>query len=116
MGNEAMCRAEFGKQRGKGKALLETDEILFRGDFRAKVPRKSITEVRVEGPWLVLESGGEPLRLELGPKAAAWAEKIKSPKGLLDKLGVKLTQLNDKQAAYIGVSTEGPFKPDHYRY
>src|ERR1700752_3462269 len=34
----------------------------------------------------------------------------------LDKLGVKLTKLNDKQAAYIGVSAEGPFKPDHYRY
>jgi adenosylhomocysteinase len=34
----------------------------------------------------------------------------------LDKLGVKLTQLNDKQASYIGVSPDGPFKPDHYRY
>jgi adenosylhomocysteinase len=34
----------------------------------------------------------------------------------LDKLGVKLTKLNDKQAAYIGVASEGPFKPDHYRY
>jgi len=34
----------------------------------------------------------------------------------LEKLGVKLTKLTDKQAAYIGVSTEGPFKPDHYRY
>ena len=34
----------------------------------------------------------------------------------LDKLGVKLTRLNDKQAAYIGVSQDGPFKPDHYRY
>jgi adenosylhomocysteinase len=34
----------------------------------------------------------------------------------LDKLGVKLTTLSDKQAAYIGVSPEGPFKPDHYRY
>ncbi|ARS26736.1 S-adenosyl-L-homocysteine hydrolase [Sphingomonas sp. KC8] len=34
----------------------------------------------------------------------------------LDKLGVKLTKLTEKQAAYIGVSTEGPFKPDHYRY
>ncbi len=34
----------------------------------------------------------------------------------LDKLGVKLTKLNDKQAAYIGVSSEGPFKPEHYRY
>ena len=34
----------------------------------------------------------------------------------LDKLGVKLTTLNKKQADYIGVSVSGPFKPDHYRY
>ncbi|HTK58264.1 MAG TPA: adenosylhomocysteinase [Sphingomicrobium sp.] len=34
----------------------------------------------------------------------------------LDKLGVKLTKLTSKQAAYIGVEPEGPFKPDHYRY
>ncbi|WP_395612830.1 adenosylhomocysteinase [Allosphingosinicella sp.] len=34
----------------------------------------------------------------------------------LDKLGVKLTKLSQKQADYIGVPTEGPFKPDHYRY
>ena len=34
----------------------------------------------------------------------------------LAKLGVHLTTLNDKQASYIGVSAEGPFKPDHYRY
>jgi adenosylhomocysteinase len=34
----------------------------------------------------------------------------------LDKLGVKLTKLTEKQASYIGVPVEGPFKPDHYRY
>jgi adenosylhomocysteinase len=34
----------------------------------------------------------------------------------LDKLGVKLTQLSESQAAYIGVPVEGPYKPDHYRY
>jgi len=34
----------------------------------------------------------------------------------LAKLGVKLTTLSDKQAKYIGVSKEGPFKPDTYRY
>ncbi|MDR0976919.1 MAG: adenosylhomocysteinase [Prevotellaceae bacterium] len=34
----------------------------------------------------------------------------------LDKLGVKLTQLTPAQAAYIGVSPEGPFKADYYRY
>ncbi|MXP42453.1 adenosylhomocysteinase [Altererythrobacter soli] len=34
----------------------------------------------------------------------------------LDKLGVKLTKLSQKQADYIGVPAQGPFKPDHYRY
>jgi adenosylhomocysteinase len=34
----------------------------------------------------------------------------------LEKLGVKLSQLSQKQADYIGVPVEGPFKPDHYRY
>lgn len=34
----------------------------------------------------------------------------------LDKLGVQLTHLSKKQAAYIGVSIEGPYKPEHYRY
>ena len=34
----------------------------------------------------------------------------------LEKLGVKLSQLTPKQAGYIGVPVEGPFKPDHYRY
>ena len=34
----------------------------------------------------------------------------------LDKLGVMLTQLSQKQADYIGVPQAGPFKPDHYRY
>jgi adenosylhomocysteinase len=34
----------------------------------------------------------------------------------LDALGVKLTQLSDEQAAYIGVPINGPYKPDHYRY
>jgi adenosylhomocysteinase len=34
----------------------------------------------------------------------------------LDQLGVKLTKLTREQAEYIGVSENGPFKPDHYRY
>lgn len=34
----------------------------------------------------------------------------------LDKLGAKLTNLSDEQAAYIGVTPQGPFKAEHYRY
>ena len=34
----------------------------------------------------------------------------------LDKIGVKLTKLSDKQATYIGLPVQGPYKADHYRY
>ena len=34
----------------------------------------------------------------------------------LDRIGAKLTKLTPSQAAYIGVSVDGPYKPDHYRY
>jgi adenosylhomocysteinase len=34
----------------------------------------------------------------------------------LDALGVRLTTLSKKQAAYLGIDAEGPYKPDHYRY
>ena len=34
----------------------------------------------------------------------------------LARIGVHLTELSNEQASYIGVETEGPFKPEHYRY
>ncbi|HWP32374.1 MAG TPA: adenosylhomocysteinase [Solirubrobacterales bacterium] len=34
----------------------------------------------------------------------------------LAALGVRLTELSEEQAAYLGVPAEGPYKPDHYRY
>jgi len=34
----------------------------------------------------------------------------------LDKIGVKLTKLSDKQSTYIGIPVQGPYKADHYRY
>jgi len=34
----------------------------------------------------------------------------------LEKIGVKLTKLSQKQANYLGVPVEGPFKSEHYRY
>jgi len=64
-------------------------------------------------------------QIELFTKSAAYQNQVYVlPKHLdekvaalhLEKLGVKLTKLTEKQAAYIGVSQNGPFKPEHYRY
>jgi adenosylhomocysteinase len=34
----------------------------------------------------------------------------------LERIGVKLTRLTEKQSRYLGVPVDGPYKPDHYRY
>jgi adenosylhomocysteinase len=34
----------------------------------------------------------------------------------LERLGAELTELKNDQAEYIGVTVEGPYKPDYYRY
>ena len=51
----------------------------------------------------------------VGPVLVGNAGAFIGPDGVF-LVDAMFTQLNDKQAAYIGVSTEGPFKPDHYRY
>ncbi len=64
-------------------------------------------------------------QIELWTNHAAYENKVYTlPKKLdekvaflhLEKLGAKLTTLKQDQADYIGVPTEGPFKPEHYRY
>ncbi|SLN30455.1 adenosylhomocysteinase [Roseisalinus antarcticus] len=64
-------------------------------------------------------------QIELWTKGAEYSNQVYIlPKHLdekvarlhLARIGVKLTELNPEQAAYIGVTPEGPFKPEHYRY
>ena len=64
-------------------------------------------------------------QIELFQNASLYENKVYTlPKHLdervarlhLDKLGVKLTEMTDDQASYLGIPKEGPYKPDHYRY
>jgi hypothetical protein len=90
MGQELQCTATIGGKRGKGKALLETDDLVFRGgDLRAKIPYKSIREVRDAKGKLHVTYDGGTATFDLGDAAAKWAERIRSPKSRIDKLGVK---------------------------
>ena len=74
MGREAIVRASFswieaGAPR-QGKALLESDELLFRGTPRVALPTAGVTAARVDGEALVLETAQGTARLELGPEVA----------------------------------------------
>ncbi len=89
MGQEKACRARLGKQKSEGKALLETSEILFRGDFRLKIPFSTIKSVKaVDGELRVQTAEGLAI-FELGASAEKWCEKILHPKTRMEKLGIK---------------------------
>src|SRR6266849_4967234 len=89
MGQETICKARFENKVSQGKAMLETDYVLFRGDFRVKIPFGTMTAVKANGAWLEIESSEGALALDLGPAAPKWAQKILHPPSRIDKLGVK---------------------------
>jgi hypothetical protein len=84
-----MCQARYKRESGEGKVLLETDELVFRGDFRVSVPLREVTAATVKDGVLTLEWPAGRLALALGRSAEKWAEAIRSPKTVIEKLGVK---------------------------
>ena len=90
MGNEVKCTVRFGKQASAGKALLETSEVLFRGEFRLKIPFASIKSVKAVDGELRLQTADGLAVFEIGPAAEKWREKILHPKTRIEKIGVKL--------------------------
>lgn len=105
MGQELRCTVRIGERVSEGKALLETDELVFRGDdgFRLKVPFKSMRSVGARDGGLQFESPDGSVVFELGAQAEKWAQKILYPKPLLDKLGVK----TGMRVLVSGVADEG---------
>ena len=102
MGSEAQCTVHFDGKRSDGKALLESDHILFRGSFRLHIPHKSISRLDTDAGILRVTFPDGVAHFELGPVAAKWAEKIRNPRSLLDKLGVKPRM----RVAVIGIADE----------
>lgn len=90
MGQEATCTLRAGRSRIAGKALLEGDHVLFRGDgARLRIDFGEIKRVEARDGVLEVHHAGGTTRFELGAAAAKWAEKIRHPRSLLDKLGIK---------------------------
>ena len=109
MGQELDCRLQYQKRTSAGKAYLETDYLLFRGqrvrgsDERLKIAFKDLTAVKADGGLLKLEFPGGPAALELGKAAEKWAQKILHPPTRAGKLGLK---------PGLAVRLAGDFEPD----
>jgi hypothetical protein len=89
MGQEAKCEVRIGGKVATGKALLETDDLIFRGDFRLSIPLKSIQSLEAVDGVLTVTSPTVTARFVLGAQADKWAHKIRNPRTLADKLDVK---------------------------
>jgi hypothetical protein len=89
MGLEIKCVVHIDGTAHRGTALLETDDLLFRGPARLKIPLASITSLDASDGVLTVTHAGGAARFELGHAAVKWAERIRSPRSLLDKLGAK---------------------------
>ena len=72
MGRELLCTARSGGKTASGKALLETSEIIFRGDFRLKIPLASLKSVVARDGELQLKWPDGSAVLELGEQAEKW--------------------------------------------
>jgi len=89
IGQECNCKVEIGGRTYDGKALLETSELIFRGETRLKIAFQEISGIEALGGRLQIAFPQGHATFHLGDAAAKWAHKILHPPSRLDKLGVK---------------------------
>ena len=89
MGQDVHCIATWNGRRSIGTASLETDDLLFRGEFRLRIPFKTVTDLAADEGRLAVTIAEGTAIFNLGVRAQRWAERIRNPKGVLDKLGIK---------------------------
>jgi hypothetical protein len=104
VGSELKCTVRFGKEVSEGKALLETSELRFRGEFRLKIPFASIKSAKAVDGELRLQTANGLAVFEMGPAAEKWLRKILHPKTRIEKMGLK----QGAKVSLIG-SFDGPF-------
>ncbi len=103
MGQQVRCTVELDGKSSEGTARFETDHLVFRGGFRVSIPLKEIRSIRATDGVLRVKFSGREVAFHLGPKAEKWAQNIRSPKSLLDKLGVK----PGSKVSVMGVKDDG---------
>jgi hypothetical protein len=101
MGLEAECTVRVGRKTSGGKAQLEGETLVFRGDFRLDIPFDAIKDVKAEGDALVVRTDDQESSFELGaPVAERWARLITEPKTLFEKLEVS----NESRVAVVDIA------------
>ncbi len=100
MGAEAKTTLTIGQVTFAGTAHLESTEVRFRGETRLDIPLSDVKDVQArDGALHITHTRGVAVFALGDATAAKWAERIRTPKSLADKLGVKAGM----QVAVLGV-------------
>jgi hypothetical protein len=107
MGKEVAGAVRVGSERHKGKILLESSELLFRGtNYRVKITFGEMRSVTASPGELRVETQAGTYVFEVGGNAEKWREKILHPKSRAEKLGVKerttVRLVGEFEADFIG--------------
>jgi hypothetical protein len=113
MGLECKCSLRLGRDTFAGKAHLDNDRLTFRGEARLDILLKAVKSAEAgKGGALVIKHDGLAATLLLGDRSIAekWALKIRYPRSLVDKLGLKpgqkVARLGVDDASFLHDATE----------
>jgi hypothetical protein len=103
MGDECICTMRLGGKTFGGRAHLDLEKLLFRGDEkRLAIPLAAIKSTTLKNGVLEIDCPEGLAVFDLGALAQKWAQKILHPKSLIDKLGVK----PDSRVCVVNVTGE----------
>jgi hypothetical protein len=89
MGNTQKTHVRVGSSRFEAEALLETSELIIRGEKRIRIPFGEMKALAAKDGALTFRFRDEAIAVDLGANAEKWLEKIRNPKSVIEKLGVK---------------------------
>jgi hypothetical protein len=103
VGLEKSCEVERDGKTVKATVQLEPPDVIVRGAPKLRIPLAEVTSCEAKGGRLRIAWGKEVVWFGLGADAEKWAQKIRYPRGRLDKLGIK----PGMRVAVIGVDDPG---------
>jgi hypothetical protein len=123
MGREAICKCDWAGTTATVKVLLESTDLVVRGEIRKRVSISGLRNVEVQSGWLRFNASGDQVQIFLGaPAAEKWAIAIKAPPpSLARKLGITnesvvrtIGSINDKtlNAALAEAAQISAIRPD----
>ncbi len=105
MGYELNCPIDWHEERYTAKVLLETTEIICRGELKLKIKFEDIVSLSASQGQLTVQTANDVLVIHNGTHAEKWVNRIQNPKSTIEKLGIvsgmSVTILGEAPASFM---------------